>query len=328
MTSREQTLETPGTQSLAPLESLAPTPEEKVINNLSQEYSFYTIRPRELKSLTDLCIVLDLDETLVHTFEPDEKKSLTDDQLLQLRSRIYEIEILEANTTKEESRSVIWGVKRPSLKLFLIFCHVYFKVIGIWSAGTPRYVEKIVDQIFKDTFPPHVIFDRNKTIITEDNIVVKPLEEMLKEEHLEKMGMSLRNTFIIDDRRVTFSENEFNGIKIPAYSPRANFSELMSDDPALKQLLFWFLNDEVMNVRDVKILQEKKEKIFKEPYNTHVLKKCKMDDMNRYAHCRIFFDALKAIYQRDLDNRNWSSREELLPYASKRKVKTLRVSGR
>jgi len=54
---------------------------------------------RPVATLTDKCLVLDIDETLVHTFDDGERinKNMiwNDPNLLELRRRIYEIELID-----------------------------------------------------------------------------------------------------------------------------------------------------------------------------------------------------------------------------------------
>jgi len=287
-----------------------PSVEEKVVNKISEYYSFFTLKPREFKSLTDFWIVLDLDETLVHTFRegcPLSKVIEDKQDLIELSSRLYEFDLLDPGYPKDQTREVICGIKRPSLRMFLHFCNFYFKGVTIWSAGAPHYVQKIVNEIFKDNFAPFVVYDKNKTIIIEnedETIVQKPLKQMFKNEYLKSLGMTKKNTFIIDDREDTFSKNVINGIQIPRYAPELAVEILKSDDPALKQLMFWFFKDEVINCKDVSKLEHLKTRIFKEPYDTSILKSCKIQDFKKYPFCKTFFEGMAAVYEPSILKRN------------------------
>ena len=76
--------------------------------------------------------------------------------------------------------------------------------------------------------------------------------------------MSLKNTFIVDDRLSVFQEpNPGNGIQIPAYKPSLSIKSMRSDDIALKQLMRWLQKPEIMNCEDVRALD--KRDIFKIP---------------------------------------------------------------
>ncbi len=214
------------------------------------------------KSLTDKCIVLDLDETLVHSNESlAHLKSLgimVDPKLMDLRSRTYEISMDDVVYKKGQGiKSEMWGIIRPHVKEFLIACFSYFKVVTVWSAGKKKYVDAIVDFLFKDIKRPHVVYARDQCERTTDNILTKPLEKMIRQEPGLSKYMSLENTFIIDDRPSVFEiPNPDNGIQIPPYNPKFNIRSLRTDDIRLKQLMTWLLRPEVMNSHDVRDLDK------------------------------------------------------------------------
>ena len=214
------------------------------------------------KSLTNKCVVLDLDETLVHSNENmdvlKELKIFTDPNLIDLRRRTYQITMDDVVYKNGAGvKTVMWGIVRPHVKEFLIFCFSYFKVVAVWSAGKRKYVDAIVDFLFKDIKRPHVIYNRDQCETTTDSVLVKPLEKMINDEPGLGKYMSLSNSFIIDDRRsVCESVNPDNGIEIPAYEPPFNVRTLRSDDIALKQLMMWLLNPDVMTSEDVRQLNK------------------------------------------------------------------------
>ena len=214
------------------------------------------------KSLTDKCIVLDLDETLVHSNENlGELKALNimkDPKLMDLRNRTYEISMDDVVYKKGQGiKTEMWGIVRPHVKEFLIACFSYFKVVIVWSAGKKKYVNAIVDFLFKDIKRPHIVYARDQCERTTDNILTKPLEKMIKQEPGLSKYMSLDNTFIIDDRRSVFEgPNQYNGIQIPAYKPDFNIRSLRTDDIALKQLMTWLLRPDVMNSTDIRDLSK------------------------------------------------------------------------
>jgi hypothetical protein len=222
------------------------------------------------KSLTNKCIVLDLDETLVHSNENmdqlQELGIMTDPNLLDLRRRTYQIVMDDVVYKKGEGvKTTIWGILRPHVKEFLVSCFSYFKVVIVWSAGKRKYVDAIVDFLFKDIKRPHVIYSYDQCERTSTNLLVKPLAKMIENESGLHKYMSLKNTYIIDDRNTVYAgyigDNPDNGIQIPAYKPSFNIHSLRSDDIALKQLMTWFLNPEVMDSTDVRTLN--KNEVFK-----------------------------------------------------------------
>lgn len=224
-------------------------------------------------SLTDHCIVLDLDETLVHTFDGMNSLKnldlLNNPNLLHIRKRAYticsrNIGVCDSNTAE------LWGIRRPNLTEFLVFCFSYFKVVAVWSAGTKAYVESIVNIIFRDIRPPHVVFSRgdceeidsktgarlnkaNGEVVGESHngIIIKPLSKMISSVPGLSKYMNLNNTFILDDRASTFLENPNNGILIPPYEPYPDIRSLETDDGVLLKLGNWFMNREVIASSDV-----------------------------------------------------------------------------
>ena len=214
------------------------------------------------KSLTNKCIVLDLDETLVHSNENiGELRALgimIDSKLMDLRNRVYEISMDDVVYKKGQGiKTELWGIVRPHVTEFLIACFSYFKVVAVWSAGKKKYVDAIVDFLFKDIKRPHIIYARDQCERTIDNVLTKPLEKMIKQETGLSKYMSLKNTFIIDDRESVYEvPNLNNGIQIPAYKPGFNIRSLRTDDIALKQLMTWLLRPEVMNSPDVRDLDK------------------------------------------------------------------------
>jgi hypothetical protein len=217
-------------------------------------------------SLTDKCIVLDLDETLVHSFEKMEELRplglFKNPQLLDIRKRAYRIQLGDTLDNNRWKPLDIWGVTRPNLDEFLCFCFKYFRIVAVWSAGQSKYVESICDFIFRDIRPPHIIYswpDCEKD--TPDGHIEKPLQKMIDcEPHIKKY-MSLTNTFVIDDRYSTFANcNLGNGVLIPPYSPHPTVEALRQQEPSLLELKRWFTRPEVVMSKDVRKLD--KSKIF------------------------------------------------------------------
>lgn len=201
---------------------------------------------------TQKCIVLDLDETLVHTFiKPEPVKRLRinkrdDDD--PLKERMFVI-----GETEE------WGAmisfKRPHLDEFLIFAFTYFDIVAVWSAGKPQYVEAVCREIFKDIRPPGVIFTSENCHTDEEGLMTKPLEHMLDEMHQDerlRYRMRVDNTFFVDDRETSFSHNQENGILIPPYNPDSTIEQLEKDDTTLVHLAKWFMIPEVVKERDIR----------------------------------------------------------------------------
>jgi hypothetical protein len=210
--------------------------------------------------LTDKCIVLDLDQTLIAT--QDEIKSLIKLQILtnpyhlKLRKRIYHLEIGEIGEIGDGESFEFWGVLRPHIYIFLLFCFKYFKYVIVWSAGKKTYVEAIVDHIFKDFRHPHVLYTFDDIEYSEDGQIEKPIAKMFK----DIPHMSLENTFCFDDNDLTFGKNEGSGLLCPPYEPKLSISSIEANDDTLLTLMDWLLLPEVSECVDVRTLN--KQKIF------------------------------------------------------------------
>jgi len=219
-----------------------------------------------IHSLTNHCIVLDLDETLVHSStEMNKFKELNltnDPKISDIKQRSYLISLNDKNQKFE-----LWGITRPHLKEFLNFCFSYFRIVAVWSAGKAKYVEAIVDLIFRDIQPPHVVYNYDHCDFNDKNQIQKPLLKMISNEPGLSNYMSLDNTFAIDDRRHTFLVNPSNGVLIPEYDPQPSINHLRSDESSLLQLMMWFLRPEVMSCNDIRTLD--KSKIFTTPLSEY-----------------------------------------------------------
>lgn len=174
---------------------------------------------------------------------------------MSLRGRYYEFTLHDMNEKRGSGkRSTYWGMKRPHLNIFLSFCFSYFKVVAVWSAGQPAYVEAVVENIFEGIGTPAIVYTFNNVIQT-SNGYHKPLSKMIEKDGAS-LGMSLSNTFFLDDRYDNFPTCQDNAIVIPRYSPSPRVESLFNDDIALLQFRQWLLKSEVVNARDVRKLDK------------------------------------------------------------------------
>lgn len=220
------------------------------------------------KPLTDKCLVLDLDETLVHSHGSDnidylkELNIFADPQYLDVRDRIYKITMDDVVDKKGAGvKTEMWGILRPHVKEFLEECFKYFKIVIIWSAGRKHYVNAICDFLFKDIKRPLIIWDWDDIEKLPNGTLIKPLNKLIQKVPGLSKHMSLENSFIVDDRTSVFQEpNPYNGIEIPPYKPDFTPNSYRKEDNYLLQLMKWFHTPEVINCTDVRTLD--KTKIF------------------------------------------------------------------
>lgn len=229
-------------------------------------------------SLTDKCIILDLDETLVSTQEDvaslEQLGILSNPRLMDIRRKTYLFELDDVGAKRGKGvTTAFWGVYRPYLREFLSFCFSYFKIVAVWSAGKKGYVETIVDDIFRDIRPPHIIFTYDD-IERNGEILCKPITKIAAK--IQEMygttpwrpwssshsPMTLSNTFALDDRETTFNFfNPDNGVVIPPYDPKPNLESLREGDTRLLELTTWLMKDEVRYCSDIRDLD--KSQIFR-----------------------------------------------------------------
>lgn len=271
-----------GNQDTAPSRyGIIDTTENKVsdeTDSIMENFPQFIQRPPGFRTLSKLNIVLDLDETLIHTFDKPITNELTTPEMNNLRNRLFEFKVVEpANRPDEEANYIMNGIKRPGLNFFLIFCLCYFKNVIIWSAAEPRYVRKIVDIIFRDMYPPLAVYTRDSILISPEGMTIKPLTRIYDDEKIEDEDVNERNTIVIDDKMETFIQNMDNGIQIPPYDPSPVYSELVRDDLSLFQLTIWLYNllecGEISDIRDIN-----KSRVFLDDINLDIVRRCKVQN--------------------------------------------------
>jgi TFIIF-interacting CTD phosphatase-like protein len=202
-------------------------------------------------SVTDKCIVLDMDETLVHSFERHLEKNeinIEDPANFDIRERLYYFDYGRGTRRK------IIGIKRKFLDEFIEFCSWYFRLVIIWSAGEDSYVKRTCKWIFRNYKSPYVILTREKCSGDE---LSKPLRFLIENKNIK--NLRYENTFIVDDKESTFIlENPENAIHIPAFTMSTLTPEnIRSDsDNYLLDLMIWFQRKEVVKSKDVRLLDK------------------------------------------------------------------------
>lgn len=207
----------------------------------------------------DKVIVLDLDETLVHTLSDDEfNKSNKGYELLRLypdlRGRLYKLDV---------QGSVMWSVKRPHVDIFLRYVLNNFGKVIVWSAGSDEYVHVVVDWLFGTILiSPDAVYGRSFCEKESDKKFVKPIRKLTIQPELAN-SVRMDNTLFIDDNVISTSPNPSNAVTIPRYHPSpSHVSELLSySDKSLLQLIDWLESDAVPKYEsgtgvDIRVLQK------------------------------------------------------------------------
>lgn len=203
------------------------------------------IQPRQ--TLTNRCIVLDIDETLVHTFENVsdlyQLRLFDNPKYLPIRQRLYVMSL-------PQTGNICWGITRPHAKEFLRFCFSYFRTIIVWSAGIRPYVEGVCKILFRDLPAPNLILAREDC---EFNPAIQSLSKPLDRLYYTHATVcTAKNTLILDDRPEVVGNNPHNAVVIPPYRPATTIDDLMRDDDRLTQFQNWLLQPRIILAADVR----------------------------------------------------------------------------
>lgn len=222
------------------------------------------------KAKTVKALVLDIDETLIHTFCNGnilkEYGILTKPELRPLYDRFFffEMEDVDGNTGNGLNQ-MYFSLRRPGLERFLTFAFSYFSIVNMYSAAMDDYVTTVVRHIFRNLPELNLVWGRSKCVETEPNFFTKPLDLMYKAD----ARMRPENTLILDDNTNAFITcNPYNGVLIPKYLQEGGgrvitLQDMLADDIAFLQFEQWLLSDHVMSSTDVRTLD--KNTIFTTP---------------------------------------------------------------
>jgi len=155
------------------------------------------------------CLVLDLDETLVHScFEPIECSfSLT--------------------ITLDETKYGVYVLKRPYVDEFIAECAKMYELV-IFTASLPEYANPVIDTLDKNGLIKHRLF-RGDCVFYEEQFYVKDLS---------KLGRNMKDCIIIDNSMLSFLFNPTNAIACTSWFDDKSDTELRDLLPVLSgQLL-------------------------------------------------------------------------------------------
>jgi RNA polymerase II subunit A small phosphatase-like protein len=147
-------------------------------------------------------IIFDLDETLIHSRqEPLER---TPDYVLE-RLHVY---------------------FRPNA-VELILAAAKNHEIGVWSAGSPLYVESIVNQLFPVSIKPLFVWNRDHC---NARFEISYFQTMFSKDlnKIQDFGYNLKNTLIIEDDPLKIRDFGANAIIVSQYFGDAADNELSS----------------------------------------------------------------------------------------------------
>lgn len=207
------------------------------------------------------CIVLDMDETMVHTFDGEQYKNqllalLNTPEMFKHRKRLY-----WQNINEDGDKQEIIGIMRPYLDEFLVYCLQTFKTVIVWSAGTKEYVNEVVRNIFRDIGSPDYILTRDDSEIKKDKkdkiISLKKNLSLIVDKINDIKLVNMNNILLIDDNQDYVNSLEHgNYIRAVEYRPDDIDMENINDDKFLSQLITFFKSKEFQNCENIKILDK------------------------------------------------------------------------
>jgi len=162
-------------------------------------------------------LVLDLDETLVHSnFFPFSNRPSDVIIQIEIENKIHDIHVLV----------------RPYVKEFLNHMSKFYEII-IFTASLSKYANPLLNQIDEKKILDFRLFREHCTLI--NTAFVKDLT---------KLGRDLKDIIIVDNSPVAYALNQYNGFPIKSWFEDLNDNELLKSIPVLEFLSY------VPDVRD------------------------------------------------------------------------------
>jgi TFIIF-interacting CTD phosphatase-like protein len=152
------------------------------------------------------CVVLDLDETLVHS----SSKGVT--EMKKVKDTMKEAGQMDRYYEFKLGKETYWGLKRPYYKSFLRWCRSQFDIVAVWTAGDTDYADEIVSKVFERR--PPIVWSR-PNCVRANGIYYKPMDKFFR----AFPDIDRDNTVIIDDRADIAEYNEDILIEIPRFKP-------------------------------------------------------------------------------------------------------------
>ena len=169
------------------------------------------------KSSFNSCIVLDIDETLIHTKHmtqvPNDKFKKQSDISFKLHDVYYYIHI------------------RPHAKNFLETVFKNFDHVCIWTAAEKSYAKKIISKIMTPEQQNSLLeFWSRKNCVIKDGNYTKPLSKLF-EKHSFLNG---KNIVLVDNNELITSLNKGMSINVPDFTGDKNDKTLLKLSPSKK----------------------------------------------------------------------------------------------
>ena len=170
--------------------------------NINNNKNKYLLPPKTTNKKT---LVLDLDETLVHSQFLEFSTPSDIIIKIEIEKEIYEIYVLV----------------RPGVKEFLEKMEQYYEIV-IFTASISKYADILINIIDQNDSCPYRLFREHCTFI--NNSFVKDLE---------KLGRNLKDIIIVDNSPLSYSFHPNNGLPILSWFEDKNDRELFNITPIL-----------------------------------------------------------------------------------------------
>lgn len=189
--------------------------------------------------MSQSCIILDLDSTLINTFDGFSSP-----------------EALDSYESPEDVYNLFgnyYGVFRPGISQFLETCFSNFDQVCVWSAGTEDYVAEVVSKIKAFSIKkPYFVWSREYCVSVyngDQSLLQKPLSKVFA----AYPNIDPKRTFILDDYRDVCQQDSLYHIHIPAW--KGEIEEInRKKDNHLKSLTSWIKNTNIYDVKDFRDL--------------------------------------------------------------------------
>ena len=189
------------TKKASYLKSLTPSNHPKIF--LSKEKSNF-LPPKSPEYLNKKTLILDLDETLVHSsFDPFPKNDIV------------------LNINFDGIYYKIYVLVRPGAEEFIKNISQYFELV-VFTASISKYASPLLDILDKERYIQHRLYRDNCTFL--DGIYVKPLK---------RIGRSIKDIVIVDNSPLAYAFDNDNGLPITSWFDDKNDKELFDITPLL-----------------------------------------------------------------------------------------------
>ena len=183
--------------------------------NINDIMHGYYLPPKSKENMNKKTLLLDLDETLVHSsFKP-----------LPINSDIH------FNIIYQNKPHMINVLVRPFVNEFLIKMSKFYEIV-IFTASVPQYANPLLNILDRNKCITHRLFRQH--CISLYGLFIKDLR---------RIGRELKDTILLDNNPISYLVNQDNGLPIKTWHSNKNDQELIKIIPLLEYLAKFEVND-------------------------------------------------------------------------------------